>query len=388
MSDLRFARELGAEFGRLERAAAASSRPRGFLSATGRMTGRIALAVAAAVPVAIVVVAIALVGISHKHGGHHSATGVGPAAAGLALSGGNCRIPARTAPHGPPVIGPAGLIRASSGRVSGLAWQLRVKPDTALPGAVEHGRLLLGGVQYGLCSRQSVPVPFGLVNAGSHGIVYGYVGRGGGSYRITVSAGNTPLTSSVADLYFFIRELPRPACAYRALTITATSTPVTGLPSGIARSLDDDPTQLTTTMRFGACRPHALVTATSEHGESHGRNPNASLATVTAQLSLIAPPGSGSRAGGRVWELTHDGQRGVNLFAFGLRPGRYGVWLLGPRGRTTALGAVNVKHDEILKSYDVPADVRGRQIAVAVAVAPGRGHMDAPGTIVLRATLR
>ncbi|MGO9496317.1 MAG: hypothetical protein ACLQA5_06340 [Solirubrobacteraceae bacterium] len=72
-----------------------------------------------------------------------------------------------------------------------------------------------------------------------------------------------------------------------------------------------------------------------------------------------------------MWELTHDGQRGVSLFAFGLKPGRYGVWLVGPQGGATALGAVSVKHDEILKSYDLPADVRGRQIAVAAA--PGAG---------------
>jgi hypothetical protein len=384
MSDLRFARELGAEFERIERAGAAGSGRRR-VSSGAPLPGRIALAAAVAVPVAIVVVAIALVGISHKHGGHHSTTGVEPAAAGLALSGGNCRIPARTAPHAPPVIGPAGPIRAASGRVSGLAWQLRVKPDTALPGAVAHGRLLLGGVQYGLCSRQLVPVPFGLINAGSHGIIYGYV-TGGGSYHVTVSSGSTPLATRVVDTSFFIAALPRPACAYPALTVTATSTPVTGLPPDITRSLDDDPTQLTTTMRFGACRPHALVTATSESGESQGRKPNAPLATATAQLPLTAPPGSGSRAGGQVWELAHDGQRGVNLFAFGLRPGRYGIWLLGPQGRTTALGAVNVKHDEILKSYDLPAVVRGRQIAVAAA--PGRGQLDAPGTIVLRATLR
>ena len=383
MSDLRFARELGAEFERIGRAGGAGSGRRR-LSSGAALPGRIALAVAVAVPVAVVVVAIALVGISHKHGGHHSATGIEPAA-GLALSGGNCRTPARTAPHGPPVIGPAGRIRAASGRVSGLAWQLRLKPDTALPGAVAHGRLLLSGVQYGLCSRQSVPVPFGLVNTGSHGIVYGYV-TGGGSYHVTVSAGSTPLATRVVDTFFFITALPRSACSYRELSVTAISTDVTGLPPDFTRSLDDDPTQLTTTMGFGACRPHALVTATSEHGERQGRNPNAPLATSTAQLPLIAPPGSGSRAGGRVWELAHDGQRGVSLFAFGLRPGRYDVWLLGPHRGTAALGAVNVKHDEILKSYDLPADVRGSRIALALA--PGRGQMDAPGTIVLRATLR
>ena len=95
--------------------------------------------------------------------------------------------------------------------------------------------------------------------------------QGGGSYHVTVSAGSTPLATRVVDTFFFIAALPRPACSYRELSVTAISTDVTGLPPDITRSLDDDPTQLTTTTRFGACRPHALVTATSESGESQGR---------------------------------------------------------------------------------------------------------------------
>ena len=209
--------------------------------------------------------------------------------------------------------------------------------------------------------------------------------RAGGSYRITVSAGNTTILSSVANLFFFIHALPRPACAYRALTITATSTPVSGMPPDISRSLNEDPTRLTTTMQFGACRPHALVTAVSEQGSSQGRSPNAPLATATAQVKLTPPSGSGSRASGWVFELAHDGLRGINLLAFGLTPGRYGIWLVGPHGRTTALGADRVKHDEILKSFDLPADVRGSQVLVA---AQGPGQVDTPGTIVLRAPLR
>ncbi len=281
--------------------------------------------------------------------------------------------------------GPDGLIRTASGRVSGISWELREKPGTALPGSIVHGRLILGGVQYGLCSRQSVPVPFALVNAGPHAIVYGYAATGGPSSRITVSAGNTTILSSVANLFFFIHALPRPACAYRALTITATSTPVSGMPPDISRSLNEDPTRLTTTMQFGACRPHALVTAVSEQGSSQGRSPNAPLATATAQVKLTPPSGSGSRASGWVFELAHDGLRGINLLAFGLTPGRYGIWLVGPQGRTTALGADRVKHDEILKSFDLPADVRGSQVLVA---AQGPGQVDTPGTIVLRAPLR
>ena len=383
MSDLRFVRELGAEFERLERAGASGSGRRRLVSSGAVVTGRIAMVVAVGVPVAIVVVAVALLGISRHGRGEGSAASVG-APAGLALSGGNCRVPARTAPHAPPMTaGPDGLIRAASGRVSGIPWELRQTPATALPGSIAHGRLILGGVQYGLCSRQVVPVPFGLVNAGSHAIVYGYVATGGPTYRITVSAGNTTLLTSVANLFFFIHALPRPACDYRALTITATSTPVSGMPPDITRALDDDPIQLTTRIQFGACRPHALVTAVSEQGSSQGRSPNAPLATTTAQVRLRPPSGSSSRANGWVFELAHAGLRGINLLAFGLTPGRYGIWLVGPHGEPTALGADTVKHDDILKSFDLPADFRGSQVVVA---AEGGDHK--PGTIVLRGTLR
>ena len=90
------------------------------------------------------------------------------------------------------------------------------------------------------------------------------------------------------------RSLPRPACAYDTLSVTATSTPVTGLPPDIEHSLDDTATRLTTTIRFGDCRPNALVTAASERGETQGRSPNAPLAKMIAQRTLTAPPVSHS----------------------------------------------------------------------------------------------
>ena len=341
MSDLRFVRELGAEFERLERAAGADSGRGRAQSRTARLTGRIAMAVALAVPLAIAGLAIALLSLS-RHGGPHATTSAAP---GLALSGGNCRTPAPTRPppgSPPPVTTSDGTIRAAGGRVSGLAWQLRVLPDAELPGGLEHGRLRLGAHEYGLCSQQSVPVPFGLINAGRHGIVYGYVATGGGGYRITISAGSARITATAHTL-FFIAALPRPACAYHTLSATATSTPVTGLPPDIEHSLDDTATRLTTTIRFGDCRPNALVTAASERGKTQGRSPNASLAKIIAQRTLAPPPGSHSGADGTVWELTHNGQRGIELFAVRLRPGRYGVWLLGPHNQATALAEATVK---------------------------------------------
>ncbi len=384
MSDLRFARELGAEFERLERAGNAGPRRRRFPSRTAKLTGRIASAVAVAVPLAIAVLAVGLLSHSRNAGRRPAGRAAG---GGLALSGGNCRTPARIGPHfpgGPPVShAPDGMLPAAGGRLSGIPWQLRAKPGVALPSAIEHGRLRLGGHEYGLCSQGPVPVPFGLINAGPHGVLYGYV-TGAGSYRITVSAGTTPLTTSTTDTFFFIGVLPRPACSYRSLSVTATSTPVSGLPPNISRSLDDDAPRFTTTMRFGDCHPHALVTTISERGRTQGRSPNAPLARVTAQLSLTRVPGSQSHAGGTVWELTHSGYRGINVLVVGLRPGRYGIWLLGPRNRATAVAAVTVKH-QLQASYDLPPDASSaRQIVVT---AQASGQIDTPGRIILRATL-
>ena len=188
-----------------------------------------------------------------------------------------------------------------------------------------------------------MPIAFDVINSGSHGIIYGYVAKGG-EYRITVSAGESLLTTAVADGSFFIRALPQSACSYRALAVTATTPPVGGLPPSISRSLNHDAPRFTTTLRFGACRPHHPVTVTAAHGQSQGRSPDAALAHVTARLPLIAPPGSHSHAHGAVQELTHDGHDGISLLTFGLSPGRYGVWLLGPN-TSVALGVATVNHD-------------------------------------------
>ncbi len=383
MSDLRFARELGAEFDRLERAGAAEPHRRRFVSWSARLTGRFAFAVALLVPLAIVVLAVALLSLSHDRV-RHSPMGT-PSGHGLAFSGGNCRTPARTAPvpgHPPTLPGTDGLIRAASGRVGAIAWELRVKEGTETLGGTEHGQLILGGRRYGLCSQASVPVPFGLINDGPHAVVYGYA-KGAGSYRITVSAGATPLATSITDTFFFIVTLPHSACSYRALTVTATSTPVAGLPPSISRSLNDAATRLTTTMHFGDCRPQALVTAIAEDGRAEGRSPNAPLANGIAQLSLIPPPGSHSKAGGTVWELSHDGHIGINLLAVRLTPGRYGIWLLGPHDQVTQLAAVTVTH-ELQGAYDLPAAASSGSQLVISTQAPGQTH--APGRVVLRAT--
>ena len=69
MSDLRFVRELGAEFERVERARAAKSQRRGSRSLGGAI-GPIVTAVTIVIPVVIVVLAIGM--FSHsRNGGQH-----------------------------------------------------------------------------------------------------------------------------------------------------------------------------------------------------------------------------------------------------------------------------------------------------------------------------
>lgn len=348
--------------------------------------GTVASVLAVAVALAVAAVAVMYVGHNRIRVQPGNAVSAG-SKHGLALSGGNCGTPALITPKvlssRPPTTSD-GLVRLTGGQISGVAWQLRQRPHSEIPGSTQHDQLLLGARRYGLCSQGSVPTPFGLIDAGPHGIVYGYVAKGAGGYRITISEGNQQLNTTITNTFFFIRALPRPACSYRALSVTATSTPDRGDPPGISRALNNNATRFTTTMRFGNCRPHALVRVTAEHGESQGRSPNAALASVTATVELTAAPGSHSHASGTAWELTHDGLRGFRLLAVGLRPGRYGIGLLSAHHQVTAIGTATIKHHELQGAYDLPADGRAHQF-VLTAQAPGQ--TDTRGRVILRATL-
>ena len=388
MSDLRFARELGAEFHRIEQAGAAGARRRGSPSWAVTLTGRVTTALAVAVPLVIAVVAFALLSHSHHAGRATSAT---PSSTGLALTGGNCRIPAKTGPRvpgAPPnVVGSDGLSRITGGQVAGTDWQLRGEMGTEALSLAPHTQLVLGGSRYGLCSQTSVPVPFALLNSGAHGIVFGNVPEGG-SYLITVTVGGTRLLATKTgfdDEMFFIGALPRPACSYRTLTVSAASEPaIGGLPPNIARSIQVTAAHFSTTITFGSCRPGALVTVVSEHGQRHGVLSSV-LARIVAQVSLTAPTGAHSGAKGQLSELTRDGLRGIELLAFGLRAGQYGIWLDAARTPPTRIGAATITgHRELHSAYDLPTGfTRGR---VLLAAQPS-GEATAPGTTVLQATL-
>jgi hypothetical protein len=389
MSDLRFARELGAEFHRVAQAGAAAGRRRGSPSWAVTLTGRVTTALAVAIPLVIAVVAFAL--LSHSQRAGRAASATPSSATGLALTGGNCRIPAKSGPQvsGPPpnVVGSDGLSRITGGEVDGIEWQLRGKLGTEALSLAPHTQLVLGGRRYGLCSQTALPVPFALLNSGAHGIVFGNVPEGG-SYLITVTTAGTRLLATKTgfdDEMFFIGALARPACSYRTLTVSAASEPaIGGLPPNIARSIQATTAHFSSTITFGSCRPGALVTVVSEHGQRRGVLSSV-LAHGVAQVSLTAPAGAHSDAKGDLWELTRDGLRGVELLAFGLRPGRYGIWLDAARTPPTRIGSATITgHRELHSAYDLPAGFTGGRVVLATQPS---GDTTGPGATVLQATL-
>jgi hypothetical protein len=131
-------------------------------------------------------------------------------------------------PAGSPAKSP---VRVASGSIGGQAWTLwAAKGDTGVT-AVENGRLVLGGRRYGLCPGPPNPAEFELVDAGSRGIVYGYVANPG-RYSITFTpagAFSAPQIRQVMGGTFFIGQLAKPACAYPSLTLYAKTRSVTDM---------------------------------------------------------------------------------------------------------------------------------------------------------------
>lgn len=64
---------------------------------------------------------------------------------------------------------------------------------------------------------------FDLIDAGAHGIVYGFIQHQG---KVTIRLGNhspqwTPQSVLLPGMTFFIFQLPRSACAYHGLAVNA-----------------------------------------------------------------------------------------------------------------------------------------------------------------------
>ena len=119
-------------------------------------------------------------------------------------------------------------VQVASGQVGGQPWSLWSEKGVTGVDGIENGGLVLAGRWYGLCPGPPNPAEFELVDAGSHGVVYGYVANPG-NYAVTLTPGtlSAPLVRPVQGGTFFIGLLPRSACAYSSMVLNATTSSVT-----------------------------------------------------------------------------------------------------------------------------------------------------------------
>jgi hypothetical protein len=142
-------------------------------------------------------------------------------------------------------------VQVASGQVGGQPWSLWSEKGVTGVDGIENGGLVLGGRWYGLCPGPPNPAEFELVDAGSHGVVYGYVANPG-NYAVKLTPGtlSAPVVRQVQGGTFFIGLLPRSACAYPSPVLDATTSSVT----------DEHH------LGFGACRAGQLVTIQESDG--------------------------------------------------------------------------------------------------------------------------
>jgi YVTN family beta-propeller protein len=119
-------------------------------------------------------------------------------------------------------------VQIASGQLGGQPWSLWSKQGVSGVDGIENGGLVLSGRWYGLCPGPPNPAEFELVDAGSQGVVYGYVANPG-TYAIKLAPGtvSAPVVRQVQGGTFFIGLLPRSACAYPSLVLDATTSSVT-----------------------------------------------------------------------------------------------------------------------------------------------------------------
>lgn len=142
--------------------------------------------------------------------------------------------------------------RVAHGLVGARPWSLWSASKGSGVDAIENGGLVVGGRWYGMCPGPPNPGEFELLSTGSDGIVFGYIANPG-NYKVMLSGApdlRSPATYRVDGGTFFIGMLPRSACAYRALQLTAATAGVTDLHH----------------LGFGRCRPDQLVAITESNG--------------------------------------------------------------------------------------------------------------------------
>jgi YVTN family beta-propeller protein len=112
-------------------------------------------------------------------------------------------------------------VRVATGTAGGVPWSLWASRGSPGVISVEQGGLVVNGRWYGMCPGAPNPAEFELLNAGSVGLIYGYVANPG-AYKIHLSASiPAPQVFRVRGGTFFIGTLPRSACDYSTVVLNA-----------------------------------------------------------------------------------------------------------------------------------------------------------------------
>jgi DNA-binding beta-propeller fold protein YncE len=139
----------------------------------------------------------------------------------------------------------------TKGSVAGRAWSLWAEKGVAEPRALENGGLDLSGRWYGMCAGFPNVLETEFIDAGPHGIAYGYMAMRG---RLILSMAPDGLQSpdilQLSGVSFFIGELAGSACDYPSVMLQAAT------PAGNAQHL----------LGFGRCQPGHDVDITTSSG--------------------------------------------------------------------------------------------------------------------------
>ena len=143
--------------------------------------------------------------------------------------------------------------KVASGTVAGQPWTLWATRGYSEPAALENGGLVLGGRWYGLCAGFPNIAEMELIDAGGHGIAYGFVALPG-AVQVKLTAGKqlpAPQVARLAEASFFVGELPASACTYKAMLLNAKN----GSDSAMHQ------------LAFGSCRAGRVAAETGSDGE-------------------------------------------------------------------------------------------------------------------------
>jgi hypothetical protein len=169
--------------------------------------------------------------------------------------------------------------------VAGRAWSLWAKRGVAEPGALVDGGVDLGGRWYGMCAGFPNVLETEFIDAGPHGIAYGYMAMPGRLTLLMAPSGlQSPTIVRLSRASFFIGTLAKSACDYPSVVLQATT------PSGSAIHV----------LGFGRCQLGQVVAITSSSGQwspGHGPAPVVPPSPTPAVHAVTSPMPTSTSSG-------------------------------------------------------------------------------------------